>query len=76
MVEAARRTVKAVTPRERWLAWVKLDEAVHAAAHFGNTRVASNANVQYVIATATENNSSGFKRQYCAYHSSTSSANA
>jgi hypothetical protein len=48
-------------------------EAVRAAAHFGNTTAASNASVQYVIATATGNNSSGFGRQYCAYHSSTSS---
>jgi serine protease len=48
-------------------------EAVRAAQHFGNTTSASNASVQYVIATATGNNSSGFKTQYCAYHSSTSS---
>jgi hypothetical protein len=48
-------------------------EAVRAAQHFGNTAAASNATVQYVIATATKNNSSGFGRQYCAYHSSTSS---
>jgi hypothetical protein len=48
-------------------------EAVRAAQHFGNTTAASNATVQYVIATATRNNSSGFGRQYCAYHSSTSS---
>jgi serine protease len=48
-------------------------EAVRAAAHFGNTTAASNASVQYVIATATRNNSSGFGTQYCAYHSSTSS---
>ena len=57
-------------PRQSQLA----NEAVRAATHFGNTSVASNANAQYVIATATGNNSSGFKRQYCAYHSSTSSA--
>jgi hypothetical protein len=49
-------------------------EAVRAAAHFGNTTAASNASVQYVIATATGNNSSGFGRQFCAYHSSTSSS--
>ena len=47
-------------------------EAVRAAQHFGNT-AAANATVQYVIATATKNSSSGFGRQYCAYHSSTSS---
>src|ERR1700675_4906215 len=54
-------------PRQSQLA----AEAVHAAQHFGNT-AASNASVQYVIATATRNSSSGFGRQYCAYHSSTS----
>jgi len=47
---------------------------VRAASHFGNTTAASNASVQYVIATATGNNSSGFGTQYCAYHSSTSSS--
>jgi len=49
-------------------------EAVAAAAHFGNTGAGSNVNTQYVIATATGNNSSGFGTQYCAYHSYTSSA--
>jgi len=49
-------------------------EAVRAAAHFGNTSSASNASVQYVIATATGNSSSGFGTQYCAWHSSTSSS--
>ena len=48
-------------------------EAVKAAAHFGNTSSASNASTQYVIATATGNNASGFGTQYCAWHSSTSS---
>lgn len=48
-------------------------EAVSAAQHFGNTTSASNTSVQYVIATATGNSSSGFGTQYCAYHSSTSS---
>jgi hypothetical protein len=47
-------------------------EAVRAAAHFNNTTAASNASVQYVIATATGNSSSGFQTQYCAWHSSTS----
>jgi len=55
-------------PRQSQLA----AEAVNAAQHFGNT--SSNTTVQYVIATATGNNSSGFGRQYCAYHSSTSSS--
>lgn len=49
-------------------------EAVRAAQHFGNTTAASNASVNYIVATATGNSSSGFKTQYCAYHSSTSSS--
>jgi serine protease len=49
-------------------------EAVRAAQHFGNTTAASNASVQYVIATSTGHSSNGFKTQYCAYHSATSSA--
>lgn len=49
-------------------------EAVRAAAHFGNTGAAANASAQYVVATATGNNASGFGRQYCAWHSSTTSA--
>jgi hypothetical protein len=48
-------------------------EAVRAAAFFGNTSSASNASVQYVIATSHGNNASGFGTQYCAWHSSTSS---
>jgi serine protease len=48
-------------------------EAASAAAHFGNTTSSSNASVQYVIATATGNSSSGFGSSYCAWHSSTSS---
>jgi len=44
-----------------------------AAAHFGNTTAGSNASVQYVIATATRNNSNGFDSSWCAYHSSSSS---
>jgi len=46
-------------------------EAVHAAAHFGNT---ANNTTQYVINTATGNNASGFGTRYCAWHSSTSSS--
>ena len=49
-------------------------EAVAAAAHFGNTAAGSNASTQYVIATATGNNASGFGSSYCAWHSSTSSS--
>jgi serine protease len=48
-------------------------EAVKAAQHFGNTSSSLNASVQYVIATAHNNNAGGFGRQYCAWHSSTSS---
>jgi serine protease len=48
-------------------------EAVRAAAHFGNTAASTNASAQYVIATATGNNASGFGSSYCAWHSSTSS---
>ena len=57
-------------PRQSQLA----AEAVRAAQHFGNTTAASNLSVQYVIATATQNSSSGFGRQYCAWHSSTNSS--
>jgi len=57
-------------PRQSQLA----AEAVKAAQHFGNTTAASNASVQYVIATSTRNSSSGFGSQYCAYHSATSSS--
>ena len=49
-------------------------EAVRAAGYFKNTAAGSNASVQYVIATATGNNSSGFGTQYCAWHSATSSS--
>jgi hypothetical protein len=50
------------------------NEAVRAAAHFGNTTASANTHVQYVINTATHNNASGFGTQYCAWHSSTSSS--
>jgi serine protease len=49
-------------------------EAVRAAANFKNTSSASNASAQYIIATASRNNASGFGVQYCAWHSSTSSS--
>jgi hypothetical protein len=49
-------------------------EAAVAAAHFGNTTAASNTTVQYVINTATQNNSRGFGTRFCAWHSSTSSS--
>ena len=46
-------------------------EAANAAAHFAPT---PNYTVQFVIATAHNNNAVGFGTQYCAWHSSTSSA--
>ena len=49
-------------------------EAINAANHFGNTTAASNQTVQYVIATSKGHSASGFGTQYCAWHSSTSSA--
>jgi serine protease len=49
-------------------------EAVRAAANFQNTTASKNASVQYVIATAHNNNASGFGTSYCAWHSSTSSS--
>ncbi len=56
-------------PRQSQIA----NEAARAAAHFGNTTAGSNADVQYVIATANGYNASGFGHQYCAWHSSASS---
>ncbi len=50
------------------------NEAVRAASHFGNTSPSDNVSAQYVIATATGNSSTGFGKQYCAYHSSISSS--
>jgi hypothetical protein len=47
------------------------NEAIKAAAHFTNTSVSANTHVQYVIDTASGNNTSGFGTQFCAYHSST-----
>jgi serine protease len=49
-------------------------EAIRAAQHFLNASGSKNANAQYVIATSHGHNSSGFGSSYCAYHSSTSSA--
>jgi serine protease len=57
-------------PRQSQLA----NEAVKAAQHFGNSKASSNASAQYVIATASGNNASGFGTQYCAWHSSTNSS--
>jgi serine protease len=50
------------------------NEAIAAAANFGNTAPGSNDTTQYVIATAHNNNASGFGSSYCAWHSSTSSS--
>ncbi len=58
------------SPRQAQLA----NEAIRAAAHFGNTTATANGQVQYVINTATGNNSSGFGTRFCAWHSSTSSS--
>jgi len=49
-------------------------EAVKIAGQKGNTTAASNSSTQYVIATAHNNNASGFGSSYCAWHSSTSSS--
>jgi hypothetical protein len=45
-------------------------EAARAAANFGNTTAASNANTQYIIDTPHGNSTSGFATQWCAYHGS------
>jgi serine protease len=50
------------------------NEAIRAAAHFGNTGAGSNDTTQYVVATAHGNNASGFGTSYCAWHSSVSSS--
>jgi hypothetical protein len=49
------------------------NEAIRAAAHFGQTTAAANTTRQYVILTATGNGASGAGSSYCAWHSSTSS---
>jgi hypothetical protein len=46
-------------------------EAVHAAAHFGNTTAASNRNAQYVIVSPTGTHPDGFNTStgnFCAWH--------
>jgi hypothetical protein len=45
-------------------------EAARAAAHFG----VYNSNTQYFVAMSTGHDPSGFKTQWCAFHSSTSSS--
>jgi hypothetical protein len=46
------------------------DEAVRAAAHFGNTTAASNRNAQYMIVSPTGTHPDGFgpTGQFCAWH--------
>jgi hypothetical protein len=57
-------------PRQSQLA----NEAIRAAGLAGNATAASNASVQYVIATAHGSSASGFGTQYCAWHSSVNSS--
>lgn len=45
-------------------------EVANAAAHFG---VGNSVNVQIVVATPTGHSTSGFGRQYCAYHDAVAS---
>jgi serine protease len=49
-------------------------EVARAAAHFGNTTAASNANAQYIIDTPQGNSTSGFRTTWCSYHSLAASA--
>ena len=43
-------------------------EAVNAAAHFGNTTAASNRNAYYVVMSPTGTNPDNYQGQYCAWH--------
>jgi hypothetical protein len=43
-------------------------EAVNAAAHFGNTTAAANRNAYYVILSPTGTNPDSYQGQYCAWH--------
>ncbi|WP_329561357.1 putative Ig domain-containing protein [Kitasatospora sp. NBC_01266] len=43
-------------------------EAVNAAAHFGNTTAASNRHAYYVILSPTGTNPDNYQGQYCAWH--------
>ncbi|MDH6120464.1 F0F1-type ATP synthase membrane subunit c/vacuolar-type H+-ATPase subunit K [Kitasatospora sp. GAS204A] len=43
-------------------------EAVNAAAHFGNTTAASNRHTYYVIMSPTGTNPDSYQGQYCAWH--------
>ncbi|GAB2701026.1 putative Ig domain-containing protein [Kitasatospora kifunensis] len=43
-------------------------EAVNAAAHFGNTTAASNRHTYYVIMSPTGTNPDNYQGQYCAWH--------
>jgi hypothetical protein len=50
-------------------------EAVNAAAHFGNTTGASNRSVQYAILSPTGTFPDGFPSSFCAEHSSVAATN-
>lgn len=50
------------------------NEAINAAAHFGQTTTSANQNNQYFIATSHGNNASGFGSRYCAWHSTVGSS--
>jgi serine protease len=43
-------------------------EAVNAAAHFGNTTAAANRDAYYIIASPTGTNPDSYQGQYCAWH--------
>jgi putative Ig domain-containing protein len=43
-------------------------EAVNAAAHFGNTTAAANRDAYYIIASPTGTNPDNYQGQYCAWH--------
>jgi serine protease len=43
-------------------------EAVNAAAHFGNTTAAANRDSYYIIASPTGTNPDNYQGQYCAWH--------
>lgn len=50
------------------------NEAIKAAAHFGQTSATANNNNQFFVATSHGNNASGFGSRYCAWHSTVSSS--
>ncbi len=50
------------------------NEAVKAAAHFGQITSTANQNNQFFVATSHGNSASGFGSRYCAWHSTVSSS--